>query len=109
MTYQVVVYRDIKYDNIVRFDTLPKGREITQDVVDKFNLTAKEKAELVEVEEGTLLDFAIQSKRRSVSEYMRDLRDLQTDIESIEDYIRSFCDEIKSDCGKGVTIDVQVP
>ena len=101
MTYQVVVYRDAKYDNIVRFDIPPKGREITQDVVDKFNLTAKEKAELVEVAEGTLLDFAIQSKRRSVSNYLLDLTDLQRDIESIGDYIRSFCDEIKSDCGKG--------
>lgn len=101
MTYQVVVFRDAKYDNIVRFDIPPKGREITQDVVDKFNLTAKEKAELVEVEEGTLLDFAIQSKRRSVSNYLSDLTDLQNDIESIADYIRDFCYEIKSDCGKG--------
>lgn len=101
MTYQVIVYRETKYDNIVRFDTLPKGREITQDVVDKFNLTAKEKAELVEVEEGTLLDFVIKSKRRSVSEYLLDLTDLQRDIESIGDNIRYICDEIKSDCGKG--------
>ena len=101
MTYQVVVYRDPKYDNIVRFDTPPKGRVITQDVVDKFNLTAKEKVELVEVEEGTLLDFAIQSKRRSVSDYLLDLTYLQNEIESIGDYIRSFCGKIESDCGKG--------
>ncbi|MBO4284289.1 MAG: hypothetical protein J5958_06680 [Clostridia bacterium] len=101
MTYQVIVYRDTKYDNIVRFDIPPKSRVITQDAVDKFNLTAKEKAELVEVEEGTLLDFAIQSKRRSVSDYLSDLTDLQNDIESIADYIRGFCDEINSDCDKG--------
>lgn len=84
---EYIVYRD--YDNGEITQYHPR-RGITEEQVKKYNAAQvgdnyvrKQTAEIVQVEEDSLLYYVMDKKERSLSEYLSDLRDLEYSIADI--------------------------
>ena len=84
---EYIVYRDRDTKEIIQYH--PR-REITEEQIKNYNeaqagdsYVRKQTAEIVQVEENSLLYYVMNKKDRSLSDYLSDLRDLENSIDDI--------------------------
>lgn len=96
---EYIVYRDRDTKEITQYH--PR-REITEEQIKSYNeaqtgdnYVRKQIAEIVQVEEDSLLYYVMNKKEMSLSDYLSDLRDLEDSIDDIRSTLDWRLDDLE--------------